>query len=65
MDWIAFTWAALVSGFAYWLGNRAGWQQATSCTALLFWKCGVRGIDSSTRTITFRDGSTRTDRSDA
>ena len=60
IETIAF--AAALSALAYWLGHRAGWNRAHFITASLYWRLGVRRVDLDNLSITFSDGSTRTER---
>lgn len=55
-------WAAAVSALAAWLGYRAGYKRAHLHMALLYYRLGVRELDHVNGTITFRDGSTHTER---
>lgn len=54
----AWAWAICLSGLAYWLGHMAGWKRGCAAVALLMYHLGVRGLDSTTKTITFADGTT-------
>jgi hypothetical protein len=58
MTELAWVWALGLSGLAAWLGFWAGFRRAITATAVLFWECGVRSVDSHEGTITFRDGTT-------
>ena len=55
-------WASAVSALGAWLGYRAGYKRAHVRVAAMYCYLGVRGIDLTARTITFRDGSTHTER---
>ena len=55
-------WASAVSALAAWLGYRVGYFRAHVRVAKLYWFLGVRSLDLETRTITFSDGSTHTER---
>ena len=59
----AWAWALCLSGFAYWLGRKAGWKRGCAAVALLMYQLGVRGLDRDTKTITFADGTTRKEKS--
>lgn len=59
----AWAWAICLSGFAYWLGRKTGWKRGCAAVALLMYQLGVRGLDSTTKTITFADGTTRKEKS--
>lgn len=54
-------WASAVSALAAWLGYRAGYNRAHLHMALLYYRLGVRSLDLTARTITFRDGTTHTE----
>lgn len=58
----AFTIAAVLSVLAAWLGYRAGWRHGCAAVSMLLWHCGIRGLSSTDRTITFSDGTSRTER---
>lgn len=51
-------WTLAVSALAAWLGYRAGHYRAHIRVAQMYCYLGVRGVDLTARTITFRDGST-------
>lgn len=55
-------WASAVSALAAWLGYRAGHKRAHVRVAAAYWYLGVRSLDLETRTITFSDGTTHTER---
>ena len=57
---IAFN--AALSALAAWLGYRVGYFRANVRVAEMYWFLGVRRLDVTTRTITFRDGTTHTER---
>lgn len=59
----AFTVAAVLSALAYWLGYRTGRAGAIRLLALANYLCGIRALDTASRTVTFRDGSTHVERS--
>lgn len=58
----AFAIAAVLSVLAAWLGYRAGWRHGCAAVSLLLWHCGIRSLNSTDRTIVFRDGTTHTER---
>lgn len=58
----AIAWAVALSALAYWLGRRSGRERAHRECATLYWKLGVRSISLAPPTITFRDGTTHTER---
>lgn len=55
-------WTLTASALAAWIGYRTGYERAHVRVAQLYWFLGVRSLDLETRTITFSDGSTHTER---
>lgn len=53
--------AGILSALAAWLGYRVGYFRAHVRVAEMYWFLGVRRLDVTTRTITFRDGTTHTE----
>lgn len=58
----AWLWAVALAAVAGALGFRAGWRRGMSASALLMWRCGVRAVSDGT--LTFADGTTRTERAE-
>lgn len=64
MSWETLVVAGALSALAYWLGRGDGARRQREAWAAALWSCGVRSVDLSgnDHVITFRDGTTRTER---
>lgn len=60
--WLAVLWVVLCSAFAWLSGWQSGMRYTVRTLAKVSVACGIRDLDYDTRTVTFSDGSTRTER---